>query len=172
MGFSPLNWFAGFATKSRVLFVSLAWLLGIVCGSVFAVLCGDTYYYFLRCASCQPATVLGLICTGILPLAILLVAIKLDARWLAMLVVFAKACFATACSVGIRFVYSNADWLVRIFVQFSDLLTLPVLCWLSLKSANNAISFTVLLSVFLWFVFVCLTDYFVISPFFVGLIVN
>lgn len=172
MGFHPGKWFAGIAKRRRILFVSIAWILGILFGCIFATAGGDTYCFLLQNASHQSVSLPGLMVNVIMPFATVLIANRLGSYWLATLAIFIKMTFVTACSAGLHFVYGDADWLVRLFVQFSDLLTLPVLCWLSLVSATKPISKRAAFTVSLWYISVCLIDYCVISPFFAGLIVK
>ena len=167
----PKRWFPLLAKDRNLYIAALTWLSGIVCGCIFALLSDDFYFVLLESASCQSVSLQGLIVNVILPLILVLIGGRPGLGWLSIITIFPKVALFTACSIGLRSVYGNADWLVRIFLQFSDIFTLPVLCWLSLVTAK-AVHKTAVCAAILWYIFVCLADYFVISPFFAGLIVK
>ena len=172
MNFTPQKWMA-LIRKSRLAFsVVTAWLAGVTSGGLLAVLVGSTYYSVLETAVSCPASPAGLAAGIVLPAALIVVAARSKLRWLLCLTVLFKVTSVTACSIGLQGVYGSAGWLVRLFVQFSDMLTLPVFCWLSLRGAKKPISKTVCGAAAVWYLLVCLADYCVISPFFAGLIVK
>jgi hypothetical protein len=172
MGFITRKWLAFFQKKRNFFLISATWLAGIICGCFLAAFTGSTYRSMLESASLHPVTLTGLFAGIVFPTVLIILAANVRLYWLLYLTVLCKVTFVIACSLGLQGVYGSAGWLVRLFVQFSDILTLPVFCWLSLRSTKKAISKAVCATVAAWYFLVFLADYCVISPFFAGLIVK
>ena len=169
---SPQKWFAKFQNQQGIFLTIITWVAGIICGSFIAVFVGDTYYSFLEVATSHPVSFAGLALSIALPMLLLYFAVRVNIRSLLLVTVFVKVTLVTACTLGLNAIYGPASWLVRLFVQFSDILTLPIFCWLSLRGIRNPFSKVTCIAVSVWYLLICLTDYCVISPFFAGLIVK
>ena len=68
---------------------------------------------------------------------------------------------------GITYTYGSAGWLVRLLLQFSDILTMPILCWFALRhiTGRNAgwkRDFGICLGLE---IIICCLDLWYISPF-------
>ncbi|MBE6976079.1 MAG: hypothetical protein E7439_02640 [Ruminococcaceae bacterium] len=87
----------------------------------------------MRGASDCSVTIAGLLATVVLPYLFAAFAVYISKPKLLYLICFVKAfCFAM-CGYGICVAYGSAGWLVRWLLQFSDICTVPVLCWFALR---------------------------------------
>ena len=166
--------FISFITKNRripLLALSLGFALSL---AVFlASMLEESFLLLMRAAVSDRVSIVGLFAVSYLPFLISAFAVFIRKPRLLYAVMFIKMLLIAFCGLSCLAAYPSAGWLVRILLQFSDLLLVPVLCWFSLRHVCGAgnlkrdFSFCTAL-----FVFVCSLDYCVVSPFLVMLIDN
>jgi len=118
--------------RYQVLFL-IVWLVALILGTCFAAHAGNNYFLLMRGASDCSVTIAGLLATVVLPYLFAAFAVYISKPKLLYLICFVKAfCFAM-CGYGICVAYGSAGWLVRWLLQFSDICTVPVLCWFALR---------------------------------------
>lgn len=152
--------------------LACCWGLGIACGIIGYVSAGGTLFSLMRSSVYGTMSIVGLLCISILPFLLSAFAVSISFPFLLYPLCFCKAFLFIFISFGVLQSYSDAGWLVRCLLLFSDNVGVPLLyCfWLrhlpgcpKSSPAENALflaSFLVLGCV----------DYRIISPFLAHLI--
>lgn len=159
--------YCGVKNEKNTILIFLACLSGLILGTVFANFAGNAYIGLLVRSVSTPVSFAGLCISAVLPI---LLAVFLErfgfAKYLWMLC-FWKAFLLGACSFGCYLAFGSGGWLVRMLLQFSDLLLFPVLVWLCLRSGkgkNGALLQMPWVCIVIA-VAVCFIDFAYISPF-------
>ena len=122
--------------KAYWLFIGL-WLAGLISGTLLAALSGNHYFLLMRVAASSHVSIVGLTVTVLLPFLCAAFAVYTDRPWMLYAVCFTKVFTFAFCGFGITAAYGSAGWLVRALLQFSDICTVPVLCWFSLRHLSG-----------------------------------
>lgn len=155
----------------RTWILGLYWLLGLLLGIFFTARADDTYLLLMRQAACCRVSITGLAAAVGLPFLFCTFAASAGV-WLIPWICLIKAFLFSSCAAALTASFGSAGWLVRLLLQFSDGLCLPLLLWFSarvylqkgqdvLRDLRNCLIFT---AATVWI------DYRVISPFLVSLI--
>ena len=121
-------------TRHRnAILLALVWVSALILGTVFAVHAGNNYFLLMRGAPDCSVSIAGLLATVLLPYLFAAFAVYISKPKLLYLVCFAKVFAFAMCGYGICVAYGSAGWLVRWLLQFSDICTVPVLCWFSIR---------------------------------------
>ena len=162
------------ADRNRsLLMLAFSCASGLFLGLFLASFSDASFFSLMRMAVSCRVSIVGLFAVSYLPFLISAFAVFIRKPRLLYAVMFIKMLLIAFCGLSCLAAYPSAGWLVRILLQFSDLLLVPVLCWFSLRHVCGAgnlkrdFSFCTAL-----FVFVCSLDYCVVSPFLVMLIDN
>ena len=170
LAFSKLQSF--YKRQCFVLLTCAAWTCSIIIGILLSSCMPQSYYQLLELGSKGTTSIVGLLLSIAVPMGCIILAGKMQNKYLLYLILIVKVTSATVCSASLSVIYGSAAWLVRFFFQFSDLLTLPVLCWISIVFSVKSISRSAIIGIAAWLMIVCSADYLIISPFFAGLIGN
>ena len=113
--------------------LALFWFTGLILGITCSLAADESVFALMRLAPRCQVSIVGLFAVMLLPFLFTAVAVWFHKPWLILPI---------ACFKAVSFGYSNlvtvlsfgsAGWLVRILLLFSDICTLPVLCWLWLR---------------------------------------
>ena len=113
------------------------WLAGLVLGTISAAAAGNQYLLLMRMAPGAHVSIVGLLATVLLPFLLTAYAVLKNRRWMLYAVCFVKVFAFGFCGYGITAAYGSAGWLIRSLLQFSDIFTVPILCWYSLRNLNG-----------------------------------
>lgn len=119
-------------TKGHCLFIGV-WILGLIMGTIFAATAGNQYFLLMRMAPQSHVSIVGLSVTVLLPFLLAAYAVYKDRPWMLYVICFIKVFTFAFCGFGATAAYGSAGWLVRLLLQFSDICTVPILCWFSLR---------------------------------------
>ena len=173
MGNILRRFIVSFLRNRAVVLLTIIWLFGLLLGAIIAVASGDTFFLLMRTAASSRVSIVGLIACSYLPFLFSAYAVYIGKFQLLYLCCFFKALLFALCACASLFAYDSAGWLVRILLQFSDILLLPVLCWFAIRqiSGLNTLKRDFSLCT-ACFVVAGSLDYCVVSPFLVLLIDN
>ena len=156
------------------LLFAAVWILGLFLGAVLAPTADDPLFSLMRPEIHYRVSIVTGLITAFLPLLIAAYGVYSRKSRLLYLICFFRAFHFSFCGSFICTLYGNAGWLVRIFLQFTDLLSVPVLCWFcirqipgdkALKKKDLVISLALTAAAFI-------LDHFLIAPFFANLTDN
>ena len=154
-----------------VCFVS-ALLTGAVFGVYLAMQSADIFSPLMRAAVGHRMSIVGLIASRFLPFLFAAFAVYIKKHWLLIPVLFMKGCAITWCGCLTVAVFGSAGWLIQPLFQFSDILMMPVFCWISIRQiTKDQVSFwRDLKFCVVAFILVGALDYCIVSPFLVMLL--
>ena len=113
------------------------WCLGLVLGICYVSQADGSFFVLMRRAAESPVSIVGLLAVLVLPFLITAFAVLISRPQLLILLAFLKAFSFGACACCVDQAFLSAGWLLRIFLMFSDLLSLPVLLWLWLRCISG-----------------------------------
>lgn len=149
----------------------LFWLCGLLTGSIICLFLEPSVSLLMRSAVFQPVSIVGLFVSVFLPLICSYLSFLTNNRIAVLLVCFLKAAAYAFSGVMMSLCFGSASWLFRFLFLFSDNCFLVILCFLWFQCGDrlsplSSKDFLVCTVFGLLFVSV---DYFVISPFLMGL---
>lgn len=152
--------------------LSSSCLLGLLSGTFLGVFFSDNYGFLMRMATMCRVSIVGLGTALLLPLLLSFVCIHCGRPKLLYGICFFKSLMLGLCAMGCFCAFGSGGWIVRLFMQFSDLITFPILCWFMLRCISNSgktvrRDYIVCNGVFL---LAGILDFFYISPYLVMLI--
>lgn len=159
------------ANRRSFLFV-IGWIVGLLAGTVFAVITDVSFLPLMRKAAACRVSIIGLMCTALLPFLFAAYAVFINRFELLLTVCVCKVFSFAYCAVLAARAFGSAGWLVQPLLQFTDICTVPVLCWFSLRHIRtDTVSLRTEFSVCLFLTAAAAgLDYFVVSPFLAKLI--
>lgn len=147
------------------------WLIGLLLGTLFSVNLDDTFSSLMRPSISEGLSIFRQLAMVCLPFLFAAYAVSINKPGLLLLLCFVKAfCFAF-CGMLIYYAFGSAGWLVRYLLQFTDVLSVPILFWYCLRHIdrqNNA-KRDLMICALLAASIACI-DYFAVSPFLAELI--
>lgn len=144
----------------------MLWILGLIIGSLAGLSCGDlSRSELLRTLSARPSFVRLLICS-IFPFAFTLAAVLcgrgIFVYFLSLVKGFAVSCTGCICLIC----FGSSGWLVRSFLLYSQIATMPALwyLWLSCCREKERISLSSLGLLLFYVSAVVFLDCYLIAP--------
>lgn len=123
--------------RVRGVFLACVLLLGVFCGSIFSGLAEPVLFQLMRTAAESRVSIVCLLPVILLPVVLSAFAVYIGLYWLLIPIAFAKAfCFGYLCS-GILILYPYSGPLFAVLFLFTDVLSLPVLCWFWLRCTRG-----------------------------------
>lgn len=107
--------------------LACCWSLGIACGIIGYVSAESTLLSLMRNSIYGTMSIVGLLCISILPFLLSAFAVSISSPSLLYLLCFCKAFLFVFISFGILQSYTDAGWLVRCLLLFSDNVGMPLL---------------------------------------------
>ena len=130
--------FSYFSRNYRFLYLASAMLAGAVSGVYLAMQSTDTFLPLMRAAAGYRMSIVGLIASRFLPFLFTAFAVYIAKYWLLIPVFFIKGCAITWCGCLTVAAFGSAGWLVQPLFQFSDILLMPMLCWISIRHITKS----------------------------------
>ena len=147
----------------------LSLLLGILAGTVSASFTGPAFSSRMLLPLSGQSSIVVFTLRVSLPFLICILAVHLKSIKLLCFVCFCKMFSFSFYGKLIYHIYGAAGWLVREFLLFSDIISVPVLCHFCLASIRSQLRLSKLLIAVCAAVILLavLADYFVVTPFWV-----
>lgn len=152
--------------------LAFSFLFGILSGVVLFFAAGVHAFPLMRGSVAGSVSIVSLLLLNYLPFLISAYAVYISKAWLLFPVAFLRGCLFSFVSLGTSVGFGSAGWLVRLFLLFSDALSLPLLYlfWQRHISGDHQLDF--------WEIFVYLSlisligsiDHRLISPFLASII--
>ena len=163
-----------FVIKYRpVLTLVFSLISGLSLGIILASTLEESFLLLMRTAVSTRVSIVGLFAVSYLPFLFSAFAVYIRKPKLILIILFIKAFMFVFCGLLSAAAFPSAGWLVRILLQFSDCLLLPVLCWFAVRQTTGYGNFKKDFSYCTaLFVIAGSLDYCVVSPFLVMLIDN
>ena len=155
----------------RMIFLfSAFWLAGLLLGMIAAADLDELFLPLMRPSASGGVSIIRQFAAVLLPFLFAAIAAYGNKPRLLYVLCFVKTFTFGFCSMLVYCAYGSAGWLIRLLMQFSDILSLPLLCWYCLrllhrqKPCRDLICCTLLAGIF-----VCI-DHFAVLPFWAQLI--
>ena len=145
---------------------------GIQLGQYYASCGNETYFLLMRMVPMCPVSIVGLISVTFLPFLFSAFAVYFSHPQFLLPICFVKAFLFSCCACSATCAFGSAGWLVRLLLQFTDICTLPLLCWFWIrhKSAEKVRFWQDIVLCGLLVAVVCVIDCSIVSPYLVSLI--
>ena len=158
--------------RCRDVSLMVVWSLGLLLGAVFSPGPGNALFALAHWEGSSRVPLISHLATVSLPLLLTAYVVSIRKPHFLLVISFIRAFQFTFCGGFIYSLYGSAGWLVRLLLQFTDIFSVPILCWFSLRHISgdrglNKKDFRISLALTL---IVGCIDYFAISPFFARLI--
>lgn len=158
--------------RRRQLILAFSCLSGLILGFWISGRNEVTYLLLTRMAPLLHVSVPGLVACVYLPFLFAVFAVFLSRSWLLVPICFGKMFLYSWCGCSTVSAFGPAGWLVQLLLQFSDTLSLPLLCWFCIRNidgrADTATRDFLICS--LCVLIVGITDLCAVSPFLASLI--
>ena len=153
-------------SQVKLIFFFVFWLAGFLFGMVLAVGLDGSFLSSMRPTFDSRVSIIRQFAALLLPFLIAAFAAYANKPWLLYLLCFFKACVFIYCGMAVYCAYGSAGWLVRIFVQFSDIVTLPVFCWFCLQILRkNEVTYNHLIICIIFAAMIVCVEHFAVLPF-------
>ncbi len=151
--------------------IASAWLLGLLLGAWISAYAGKLDSFQMLPGFFTGSSFSGLVSVSILPFLIVAYAASTGHVSVLPLICFFRAFLFSFCGSTVFHSYGSAGWLIRLLFAFSDICSMPVFYWFTLRCCRHKGSSGKELLACILFVmlFVCI-NHFVISPFWAGII--
>ena len=103
-------------------------LFGYLIGTFLSAETPVTFYTLMRSAASSPVSIVGSLISAFLPFLLAFVVVHCGKPALLYFILFCKAVALSHCSMCCHLAFGSGGWLVRLLLQFSDILLLPLLC--------------------------------------------
>ena len=159
--------------KRLALYLAFAWLIGLLLGSVLALLSAPLHASLMRRGLCLPVSISGLLTILYLPLLCSAFAVYISQNWLLIPISLFKAITFSFVAVGCSLLQPSGSWLLRLFLMFSGSFSLPGLYWFWYCGCNRGRNETFKAGVIVSVLFLLfgILDYRYISPFLLKLMI-
>ena len=114
--------------NSEVLILACILLSGFVIGTFLAAETPVTFYTLMRRAANSPVSIVGSLISAFFPFLLAFAAVHYGKPALLLIILFCEATLFAHGSMCCYFAFGSGGWLVRLLLQFSDILLLPLLC--------------------------------------------
>ena len=163
----PLWW-----RKGSTHFLALCWTAGLLTGMAAFFFADDILLLWMRGVPEGTVSIVGLLAVSVFPFLLSAFAVFIGWPRLLLLIAFWKAAVFTYVSCGLLTGFDSVGWLLRWFLMFSSLSSLPVLYWFWRRyiPGERAVSFAEVFLLLSLFVLLGSIDFCWISPFLANLI--
>lgn len=165
----------GWASLSRripLIALVVCFCSGMQLGRYYASCENETYFLLMRMAPMCPVSIVGLLSVTFLPFLLSAFAVYFSHAQFLLPICFAKAFLFSCCAYSATCAFGSAGWLVRLFLQFTDIFTLPLLFWFWIrhKCAERNCFWQDIVLCGMFVTVVCVVDYCIVSPYLATLI--
>ena len=123
--------------KMNWIILAVVWLIGLFVGMYLGSNADNSYFLLMRMALNTRVSIVGLLGISCLPFLLSAYAVYLGKPKLILLVCFCKAVLFTSCGYAVLISFGSAGWLIRLLLQFSDIVLLPLYCWFSIRHIHG-----------------------------------
>lgn len=157
--------------KGASLSLAFFWFGGLVCGTVMYLSADSASFLWMRRLPFASVSIIELLCVTLIPVLASIAADYLHVLFLLYPICFLKALQFSFVACGIVSAFTDAGWMICLFLLFHDLLTTPFLYYywkqcLRGRSVSPAYPGFLFSTAFL----ICSVDYRLILPFWASLI--
>ena len=158
--------------RGSTLVLALFWISGILSGVAAFCFAGNPLLPMMRGILDGSVSIVGLLCVTVFPFLVSAFAVYICAPWLLFAVSFLKGFLFGFLSAAILVAFGSAGWLIRWFLMFSELVSLPLLYWFWVRniSGERGFSGAEVLVILSLLILIGSVDYCCISPFLAMLI--
>lgn len=152
--------------------LAICWFLGLLSGAIYGCHTDPAYLHMMRAAAFDRVSIVGLFLLLYFPLFLSAFAAYINKPHWIVVICFVKTFLFASCSFALYDVFHSATWLVRIMLQFSEVISLPfyyLYCLRNISTMRSHIQKDTLLFGAVNFL-IGILDYCVISPFLVDII--
>lgn len=163
--------FSPASRRAPAIILAFALLAGFFGGAYTATLADPSSFSLMRTASNSCVSIACLLPALLLPFLFSAFAVYISQYWLLIPIAFIKAfCFSYLSAAFL--LLQDSGWLLRMLLMFTDCLSMPVLCWLWLRSCSGSreSNLRTFAAAVLIVVGITCLDYQYISPFLVNLL--
>lgn len=156
----------------RQILLPFSWIAGLTCG-IFCALRSEAFlFHMMRRVVATPVSIVSLFCISFIPFLITVYSVLISAPWILFLLSFCRAVLLGFLMAGFYAAYGSAGWLMRCLHMICD--GFPALClfvyWKRLVSGRRFYAFEDTVCFFALHLYMSAVDYYIIAPFFRGLI--
>jgi len=153
--------------KETVFSLACFYFVGLILGGCMFYVAGDSFRSLMRAADYSRMSIVCLLPVLLLPFLFSAFAVYIHQSWLLAPICFLKAFFFAFVYVGFSVSFADAGWLVRFFLMFSDIATLPLLWlfWLRVLSEDFRFRSGAVLGIFTAAAAIGCFDFMVVSPY-------
>lgn len=151
--------------RSCKMILIIFWCIGFAGGTVAAAGAGNLTSLMRACCD-SSVSIVGLFLVPFFPFLISAVAVYFSLPWLLCLTALCKMFSFGFCTCAVAVGFAEAGWLICLLLLFTDLCTLPVLCWFQFRhsAGGRRILWKDVLCPIVWFLAVCAVDRIWIVP--------
>ncbi len=166
------NRISGVLLRKYRLLLCACWLLGLCAGGFLGLLFEPFSFSMMRSAAVQSVSIVGLFLSALFPLVFTYFSVYLHKPIIIFLVCLFKAVAFGFSGTVIAKYFGDSGWLMQFLLLFSDSCVLPVLflVWFLCLGDSNNMKRIPFLSYCIFGISVAAVDYYVVSPFVLGLL--
>ena len=138
-----INLHTVFKRFQSFVFCNLSWLLlaavivtGLIAGAFFAAQTFDSYVTMLHAVPGADVSVVGMFVCDCIPFIFAFLSVYCARPGLLYIICFCEALLMSHCGVSAWLAFGSSGWLARFFIQFSDIILSPVLCWFCIRHVS------------------------------------
>ena len=117
--------------------LAVCWMLGLVLGMIYGYQADPIPLLMMRIAAAGPTTIVGLLVILYFPLLLSALAVYRNHSYLLILICFLKAFLIASCGSSLNVAFGSSAWLVRFFLQFADLCSIPFFYWFCIRNITG-----------------------------------
>lgn len=159
-----------FHHKRGFICIPVIWILGILLGVAVVIFVGDTYTIVNSAVKLRPN--LGMLyAVNALPVVVLVALFAVRSYGLICAMMFLYGLFRGFCGMCTVLAFGSSGWLVRCLLLFSSGFVSVLVWWLIFFSiSHKSCSLKLIVCLALFVSLLTFLDYFIISPFLIGII--
>ena len=158
-----------FHQRKGIVCLPVVWMLGVLLGVAVVSFAGDMYMIVNSAVKLRPDPVL-LYTVNALPVAVLMALFAVQSYGPICVTMFLYGLFRGFCGMSTVLAFGSGGWLVRCLLMFSGGFVSVLMWWLIFSYFNRRFhSLKLICSLVLFVGLVTVFDYFVISPFLIGI---
>lgn len=154
-----------YSRRSCKLFLVIVWLTGFGSG-IYTAAHADSLISLMRACCDAGVSIVGLLFVPFFPFLISAYAVYFSQPWLLRAVAFIKSFLFACCSCIVLKAFGAAGWLLWPMLQFTDLMTLPLLCRFQIRHFRERAEgfYKDAVLTLLWFCGIALADWLWVAP--------
>ena len=158
--------------RSDIGLLVTVWVFGLVLGALLAPGGEDPFLSLMRPELTHRVSIVFGLMSASLPLLLAAYAVSIYNAKLLYLISFSKAFLFSYCGFFVYSLFGSAGWLMRLLLQFTDIVSVPVYCWFCIRqvAGKKRLAMKDLIISLLVTLSAAGIDYVLLGPFFAMLI--